>query len=180
VTCFFEDGLHRPYLPENCPRWSGHEKRMFLETIWAALREQEWASAEAVAKSSGVDEATLRRIVNFLQRWDFVETTRFPELRIRRKIGALSPVEVISLLRTVGTNRPPQSRGVGLVERVACRICGSHDLSFVAENEVECERCHERQWFAIEKAQSPTCGKASRRNLLKRLLVHRDSPTNTS
>lgn len=72
-----------------------------VETVWAALPEERWESIEALAVTSGVRGAALKRIVGFLMRWNFVETGIFPEFRIRRKIGALSPIKVVSLLRTL-------------------------------------------------------------------------------
>ncbi len=127
---------------------------MFLETVWAALPEERWETAEALERTSGVDEDTLKRVVNFLVRWDFVETRRFPDLRIRRKAGALSPVEVVGLLGAVTSTKPIQLEQNGrarLAERVACIACGNRNLIFLTENEVECTKCHEKQWFAIEK-----------------------------
>ena len=127
---------------------------MFLETVWAAVPEKRWESAEALGRTSGVDEDTLKRVVDFLVRWDFVETGRFPELRIRRKAGALSPVEVVGLIQTVTSTQPiplKQSGRARLAERVACCACGNRNLTFLTENEVECTKCHEKQWFAIEK-----------------------------
>ena len=156
---------------------------MFLETVWAALPEERWESAKALEKTSGVDEDTLKRVVDFLVRWDFVETARFPELRIKRKAGILSPVEVVGLLRTV-TSTPPkplkQNERTRLAERVACRACGNRNLTFIAENKVECAKCHERQWFAIErvenKSDSVNTSSGTRPNLLKRLQVRIGNP----
>jgi len=127
---------------------------MFLETVWDALPEKRWASTEALEKTSGVDSATLRRVVDFLVRWDFAETTKFPEPRIRRKAGALSPVEVLSLLRTVNRTQPTprtQPPHARIAERVACRACGNTNLIPSTRNEVKCTKCNEKQWFAIEK-----------------------------
>ncbi len=144
---------------------------MTLDTIWAAIPERRWEFAEALNKTLGVDEQTFRRVVNFLVRWDFIEIEQSPELRIRKKAGALSPIEVVNLLSLVNSAKPrsKRNRRTRLAERVACRACGSLNLTHLAENEVECAKCHERQWFTIEKPQkdsesvrnsfeaSPTC-----------------------
>jgi hypothetical protein len=126
---------------------------MFLEAVWSALPEGKWESAKALGETSGLDEGTLKRIVDFLVRWDFVESRHFPELQVKRKVGRISPVEVVSLLRSVTSSQPglliPSGR-VRLAERVACRACGGRTLSFLGENEVECVRCHEKQWYALE------------------------------
>jgi len=105
-------------------------------------------------EASGLDEGTLKRVVDFLVRWEFVESKHFPELQIRRKAGTISPVEVVSLLRSVTTSQPelliPGGRG-RLAERVACSACGGRSLRVIGENEVECNRCSERQWYTIER-----------------------------
>ncbi len=187
VTRFFEEGLHRPYFPGVGRRWCGEDRSVFLETVWAAVPEERWESAETLGRTSGVDADTLKRVVDFLVRWDFVETERFPELRIRRKAGALSPVEVVGLLRTVTSTQPTPLKQNGrarLAERVACRTCGNRNLTFLTENEVECTKCHERQWFAIEKPEKdsdsmkPASG--ARPNVLKRLQVHMGFPNHHS
>lgn len=159
---------------------------MFLEAVWSVLPEGRWESAKALEEASGLDEATLRRYVDFLVRWDFVETRHFLELQVRRKAGTISPVEVVSLLRSVTTSQPglliPSGR-VRLAERIACRACGNRTLSFLSENEVECTRCHERQWFAIEVGEknpgSKKVSSSARPNLLKRLLVRLGLPEST-
>lgn len=158
---------------------------MFLEVVWSALPEGRWESAKALEEASGLDEGTLKRVVDFLVRWDFAEAKRFPELQVRRKTGVISPVEVVSLLRSVSknTNQPellvPTGR-VRLAERVACRACGSRSFSFVGENEVECTKCHERQWFAIETAEKNAASKQvrseARPNMVERLLVRLGIP----
>jgi len=127
---------------------------VFLETVWAALPEKRWESAEALGRTSGVDEDTLKRVVDFLVRWDFVETGRFPELRIRRKAGALSPVEAVGLVSAAISTQPIPLEKNGrarLAERIACLACGNRNFTFLEGNEVECTKCHEKQWFAIEK-----------------------------
>lgn len=178
MTRLFEERLHRPYLPTAGRRLYGEDRVVFLETVWAALPEERWESAEALGRRSGVDADTLKRVLDFLVRWDFVETGRFPDLRIRRRAGALSPVEVVDLLRTVTSKQPTplnQSSRTRLAERVACRACGSRNFTFLSGNEVKCTRCNERQWFAIEKpandSESIKVSSRARLNVLKRLQV---------
>ncbi len=135
---------------------------MFLEAVWSVLPEGKWESAKALEEASGLDEGTLKRIVDFLVRWDFVESRQFPELQVRRKAGTISPVEVVSLLRSVATGQPGlliPTGGVRLAERVACRACGGRTLSFLGENEVECAGCHEKQWYALEITDRKTLTK---------------------
>jgi hypothetical protein len=140
-----------------------------------------------LGRTSGVDADTLKRVVDFLVRWDFVETGRFPELRIRRKAGALSPVEVVGLLRKVTSTQPTPLKQNGrakIAERVACRACGNRNLTHLTGNEVECTKCNERQWFAIEKPaedsdpMKPSSGAQS--NGLKRLQVRIGFPNHYS
>jgi len=66
---------------------------MILESVWSVLPEGRWESAKALEEASGLDEGTLKRVVDFLVRWEFVESKHFPELQIRRKAGTISPVE---------------------------------------------------------------------------------------
>lgn len=126
---------------------------VFLEVVWSALCENEWLSSSELKAASGADDNTLIRIVDFLVRWNFAEVRRSPRLHVRRKSGAISPTEVVGLLRTI--NQTSQAivtdrrRAFRLAERVACRACGSTGLRLVGENEVECTRCHEHQWCTI-------------------------------
>jgi len=122
---------------------------LFLETVWSAIPELEWETPEALKRTSGLDEGTLRRTVDFLVRWDFVEVRQYPGLQIRRKPGAVSPVEIVSVLRQIGDPKPPSGR-VRIATRVACRACGKRNLTLSGQNEVECATCHEKQWLAIE------------------------------
>jgi hypothetical protein len=127
--------------------------QVFLEVVWSALCKNEWLSSSELKAASGADDKTLTRIVDFLVRWNFAEVRRSPSLHVRRKSGAISPTEVVGLLRTI--NETSQAIPVDLkrafrfAERVACRICGGRGLSLIGENEVECVKCHERQWYAI-------------------------------
>jgi hypothetical protein len=126
---------------------------MFLEVVWSALPEGRWESARTLEETSGVDEGTLRRVVEFLVRWDFAEVQRSPELRVKRKTGVISPVEVLGLLRSVTASKTGlrMSNGrVRLAERVSCRICAGRRFRGVGKNQVECLRCHETQWYAID------------------------------
>jgi hypothetical protein len=126
-------------------------KGVFLEAVWSTLSEQQWQSAKQIEAASGVDERTLKRVVDFLVRWDFAEARPFPTLHVKRKAGALSPVDVVGVLRAVAPQAvTTPKRGRRLAERVSCRLCGNLNLKFLGENEVECTKCHERQWFAID------------------------------
>ena len=133
--------------------------RMFLEVVWSALSEDQWLSANELEAASGADESSLMRIVDFLVRWNFAEVRRFPSLLVRRKSGSLSPTDVVGVLRAVSetpeaaTAMVPK-RGVRLAERVACRECCGRGFRVVGENEVECTRCREHQWYAIEISRS--------------------------
>ena len=124
---------------------------MFLEAVWSAIPELEWETPEALKKTSGLDEGTLKRTVDFLVRWEFVEVRQYPGLQIRRKPGAVSPVEIVSLLRSIGDPKPLTQNGrVRIATRVACRACGRRNLTFSGKNEVECATCHEKQWLTLE------------------------------
>jgi len=93
---------------------------MFLETVWSAIPELEWETPEALKKTSGLDEGTLKRTVDFLVRWEFVEVRQYPGTQIRRKPGALSPVEIASALRSIGDAKPQTTSGrVRIATRVA-------------------------------------------------------------
>ena len=122
---------------------------MMLQVVWQVLRDGDWASKQSLREASGVDDNTINRIISFLDRWDFVDVQRSPELLIRRKPGAISPEETFALL-TEMVAASPLSKRPKLAERVACRICNGRELSFVGGNEVECDHCHEKQWYAIE------------------------------
>jgi hypothetical protein len=123
---------------------------MSLEIVWSALSEARWESAETLRDILGVDEATLERVLVFLVRWDFAETRMSPDLQVRRKAGVISPVDVISLLRSASTQTIAMPGRWKLAERVACRKCGGRNFKYVGENQVECTKCHEEQWYAIE------------------------------
>jgi len=128
-------------------------KAMFLEAVWCALSEKQWRSTNEIQAEAGVDDSSLMRMVNFLVRWDFAEIRHTPSPHVRRKAGAMSPVDVLNVLSTVDEN--PEATipepGFRLAERVACARCGGRKLRAVGENLVECTKCSERQWWAIER-----------------------------
>jgi hypothetical protein len=153
---------------------------MPLEAVWQILENGKWESKQALREASGVDDDTLSRIINFLNRWNFVDIQRSPELLVRRRPEAISPVETFDLLRAITDSSSIPTTRPRLAERVACRVCNGRDLKFVGINEVECTGCHEKQWYAIEPrealtdhetAQSPT-----RLGLLERVLVRLGFP----
>jgi hypothetical protein len=125
---------------------------MTLEAVWQILAKGRWESNQALEKASGVDDDTLTRIINFLDRWKFVDIRQSPELMVKRKAYALSPVETFDLLRAIANRSSPPipTTRPKIAERVACRACNGRALSFVGLNEVECNQCHEKQWHAIE------------------------------
>jgi len=122
---------------------------MTLQAVWQALRDGGWASKQSLREASGVDDITINQIISFLDRWDFIDILQSPELLIRRKPGAISPQETFALLTEMATTSQLTKRPK-LAERVACRLCNGRKLSFVGKNEVECNQCHEKQWYAIE------------------------------
>jgi len=124
---------------------------LLLETVWSAIPELEWETPEALKETSGLDEGTLKRAVDFLVRWEFVEVRQYPGMEIRRKPGAVSPVEIVSALRSISDAESPTPNGrVRIATRVACRACGHRNLTLSGPNEVECATCHEKQWFGLE------------------------------
>ncbi len=125
---------------------------MFLETVWSRLEEERWTSAQELKESSGLDETTLIRAIDFLVRWNFAEKRHRNVLEVRRMAGAMSPVHVLGLLESVSMGRSGSQvvRKGRLAERVSCRICGERSLTPIGQNMVECRRCHERQWCTID------------------------------
>jgi hypothetical protein len=132
----------RAYLKES--------KSMTLERVWEVLRDGRWESKRTLSSASGVDDARLDRIINFLERWHFTETRKAPDLQVRRIPGMNSPVKVITLLRSLANQSPFKPGRFRLAERVNCRACGARNFNHLDENEVECTRCHEKQWYTIE------------------------------
>jgi ribosomal protein L37E len=155
--------------------------RVFLEAIWSALSEDQWRSVNELKAVSGADENTLMRIVDFLSRWNFVEVRRSPSLHLKRRMGAMSPTEVVGLLRAVsqpsetGTVTMPK-RGLRLAERVACQLCGGRSFHVVGENEVECTTCHEEQWYAIDIPASEKVDFESDQSMLTRAIMRLHIP----
>jgi hypothetical protein len=132
---------------------NGPVNQMPMENVWSTLSEKRWQSANALKTESGLDEDTLMRVLNFLVRWDFAEIRRTPNLHVKRKPGAYSPIELVNVLRAVN-EAPVQTttlkRRFRIAERVACRSCGGKNLRRVGANELECAKCSERQWYTIE------------------------------
>jgi hypothetical protein len=126
-------------------------KRRLLEVVWSSLSERRWRPFRELEKSVSPDAVRLMHIIDFLVFWEFAEARYSPALEVRRKPGALPPVDVVELL---GVSKDgaltARKRGFRLAERVACRLCGWKTLQRVGLNEVECVRCHERQWYTIE------------------------------
>lgn len=130
---------------------------MFLEEIWSALSVTRWQSIASLLRTSGMDEATLTRVVDFLVHWDFAETRKFSKFQVRRKPGAVSPVEVLDVMRpTAICQHPRNPNRRWSAERVTCGACGHRDFHFIEENQVECLRCSEKQWYKIELDNSET------------------------
>lgn len=147
---------------------------MFLEAVWSALSEDHWLAASELKATSGADENTLMRVVDFLVRWNFAEIRKEPSLQVKRKPGAISPTDVVQVLRAA--QETPQlkaapSGGFRFAERVACRICGGRRLRATSQNEVECIKCHERQWYAIDINRGN--GGYEQEGMLRRLLVRK-------
>jgi len=132
--------------------------RVAIEGVWRSLENGKWKSEVVLREACGADNDTLTRIINFLTRWEFVDIKPSPELLVRRKPGSVSPVETFEVLSRLADGSPKPATWSRVAERVVCRVCGSRELGFVGVNEVECNRCHEKQWYAIvleEKTHSP-------------------------
>jgi hypothetical protein len=139
-----------------------------LESIWQSLEDGEWKSKAALKQVSGADELTLSRIIDLLKRWSFVDIIPSPELLVRRKPGSISPLEILETLHRLEDQTLPTTIRPRVAERVACRICGSRELNPVGVNQVECNHCHERQWYILslqEKSRHPA------RRLLEQILI---------
>jgi hypothetical protein len=130
----------------------GEELPVTLQAVWRALENGGWASKRALRDASGLDDDTINQIINFLNRWEFVDIQHSPDFQVRRKPGTISPLETFQLLNEMTT--APVTPRRKLAERFACRACYGRNLNHVGPNEVECGRCHEKQWYAIE-AQTP-------------------------
>ena len=115
------------------------------------MSERRWRRLGDLEESTGAEPGKLMRIIDFLVSWEFAEVRHSPSPQIRRKPGSLPPVDVIEIL-DVGFEGAftAQKRSVRLAERLSCRVCGWKQLLRVDVNEVECLKCHERQWYSIE------------------------------
>ena len=132
------------------PRRSDTQKATTMETVWRILENGKWEPKAALLEATGVSDETLTNVINFLTRWNFVEIERYPELRIRRKRGAISPMKTLEVLRGITDTESSPKTGRKLVERLSCRVCNGRELNFVGVNEVECNRCYEKQWYSVE------------------------------
>jgi Zn finger protein HypA/HybF involved in hydrogenase expression len=127
---------------------------MTLEGVWSVLEDGEWESKQALADGAGVDDDNLNRVIDFLDRWRFVEVQRTPELLVRRRPGSVSPLDTFQLLNTITNVESTQSVRRRIAERVACRTCGGRNLTLCDHNQVECAQCHDKQWYAIETGEA--------------------------
>ena len=157
-----------------------------LEGVWEVLENGQWESKTELGAASGVDDNALNSMINFLDRWNFIEVRREPELQVRRRPSALSPLEVIQILHSIA-NQPTATPRIGqtIAERVACCSCGGRQLELTGGNEVKCTKCHEKQWYKLEHRNTPL--NASQHNelptksgRLQRMLVRLDRPRNAS
>jgi hypothetical protein len=149
---------------------------MSLDAIWGSLPDVGWVATENIREATGLDEDRFNVFLNFLIRWKFVEAKTEPEYCVRRKTGVVSPMDVVQVLRTftdAETGFQVSEERFRVAERVACRLCGHRDFRFLEQNLVECQRCHERQWYRLEfekprplQAEIPT---VERSGWLKRL-----------
>jgi hypothetical protein len=121
-----------------------------LENVWQSLESGKWISRAALKEACLIDDDTLTQIIIFLGRWEFVDIKSSPEPLLRRKLGSISPMETFGVLCGLANKSPTPPTRFSIAERVACRACNWQELSFVGVNEVECDRCHERQWYTIE------------------------------
>lgn len=122
-----------------------------LEVVWSKLSEHRWRPIRDLETCTGADSGRLTRIIDFLVCWEFAEVRHSPTLQIRRKPGTLPPVDVVEILGVdLDGALTARKRSLRLAERVACCVCGFEKLRRVDVNEVECEKCNERQWYSIE------------------------------
>jgi len=126
-------------------------RRRLLEVVWSRLPERRWRPLKELEESTGADLGKLMRIIDFLVCWEFAEVRHSKGTEVRRRPGTLPPVDVVEILG-VGLDGAltARKRSLRLAERVACRVCGFGKLRRVGVNEVECVKCHERQWYSIE------------------------------
>lgn len=156
--------------------------RLTLESVWEILQNGEWESKVALERAAGVDDDTLTEIINFLDRWQFVDTKRTPELFVRRKSGAISPIETLQILTSIGPEPAISQKPNVIAERVACRTCGGRQLTSIGNNELECATCHDKQWYTLEGRESlgvtepVTATPQAAPGLLKRTLIRLGHP----
>jgi len=125
---------------------------MLIESLWSSLTDT-WQFIDDLRTKSDLDEETFRKVFNFLGKWGFIEIRGLPKVCVRRRPGVISPLLTVQLLRTL-TNQPepkPKTNHV-IAERISCRNCGSKNLRLIHQNQVECTKCSEKQWYAIEIA----------------------------
>lgn len=143
---------------------------MFMDAVWAALPEMEWASTRSIREAADLDEEKFNAILNFLIRWKFIETRTAPESSVRRRADVPSPVDVVGALQTLTdaeTEFQVSEERFRVAERVACRLCGHRNFTFLKRNLVECNRCHERQWHTIEAGTAyPKAGRGELHSIL--------------
>lgn len=145
-----------------------------LEVVWSGLSERRWRTLSEIEVCTGADPSRLMHIIDFLVCWEFAETRHSPGLQVRRRSGALPPVDVVEIL-DVGREGAltVQKRNLRVAERVVCRLCGSRHLRRVGVNQVECAKCHEPQWYSIEISEH---GYDDRPSSLQRTLVRLGFP----
>jgi hypothetical protein len=121
-----------------------------LEVVWSRLSERRWRRLSELEASTGADSNRLMAIIDFLVCWEFAETRHSPTLQVRRRSGALPPIDVVEILHAGKEDTlTVRNRNLRVAERVACRLCGSSRLRRVGVNMVECTKCHETQWYSI-------------------------------
>ena len=126
-------------------------RRRLLEVVWSRLPERRWRPLKELEESTGADLGKLMRIIDFLVCWEFAELRHSPDPQVRRRPGVLPPIDVVEII-DVGLDGALTvwKRSDRVAERVACRVCGWKRLRRIGVNEVECVKCHERQWYSIE------------------------------
>jgi len=125
---------------------------MLIEGVWSSLSES-WQFIEDLRTQSGLDEESFRKVCNFLGKWGYIEYRGLPKLSVRRRPGVMSPILTVQLLRSLTKSQPERKAKTKcvLAERISCRTCGSKNLRMINQNQVECSKCSERQWYAIER-----------------------------
>ena len=129
-------------------------RRRLLEVIWSKLSEHRWRPIKELGASTGADLSKLTQVIDFLVCWEFAEIRHAEAPEVRRKPGTLPPVDMVEIL-DIGLDGAltARQRSLRLAERIACHICGWKQLRRTGLNEVECVKCHERQWYSIEVSE---------------------------